>query len=320
MTALARRATVRRMGWAELQQLTATKRVLTYADVDACGLPRSTFDDRARNEKWPARPYPGVIVPPGPPLSPRERIEAAVHSVAGEAWVGGHAALFLHGVIGHPPTQTLLWVPVSHRGAPSRTRVVRRTKLLTAKDSLLVDGIPTLRAAWALRDVAGDANLERLRNLAIDARFAGVLGDRDLDWVVAKDRRFGGRSRLAQVAADLRDDDSDSGFEFRVCDRLTADGLPPDEKQKRLWTPGRPRDVDIAYSGYKVGVNCEGLAYHGRDQQDADAERDNDIAAHGGWVVLKLTYRMQYGARWQRFVDRLEGILVSRGHPGRSVH
>lgn len=306
------------MGWAELQQVTATRRVLTYADVEAAGVARSTFDDRARNEHWPARPYPGVIVPPGPPLAPRERIQAAVLSIAGDAWVGGHAALFLHGVIDQPPTQTLLWVPVSHRGATSRTRLVRRTSLLTAKDTLLIDGLPTVQAAWALRDVAGETNLDRLRNLAIDARFKEVLGGPDLDWVVAKDRRFGGRSRLAQVADELRDDGSDSGFEFRIFDRLTVEGLAPDAKQKRLWTPGRPRDVDIAYDRYRVGVNCDGLAYHGRDQQDADAERDNDIAAHGGYVVLKLTWRMQFGAKWTAFVDQLERVLIARGHPGRN--
>lgn len=307
------------MGWAQLQQVAATKRILTYADVDASGVPRSTFDDRARDEKWPSRPYPGVIVLPGPPLSPQERIEAAVRSVAGEVWVGGHAALFLHGVIEHPPTQTLLWVPTSHRGAASRTRLVRRTGLLTANDAIRIGGLPTLQAAWALRDVAGETSLGRLRNLAIDARFAGVLGGPDLDWVVARDRRFGGRSRLVQVADDLRGDGSDSGFEFRTFDRLSAEGLAPDRKQKRLWTPGRPRDVDIAYDRYGVGVNCEGLAYHGRDQLDADAERDNDIAALGGYVVLKLTWRMQFGSAWERFVDRLERVLVSRGHPGRKV-
>lgn len=300
--------------------MTASKRMLTYADVDAAGLARSTFDDRARSESWPARPYPGVIVPPGPPLSPRERIEAAVRSVSGEAWVGGYAALYLHGVVDQAPTQTLLWVPVSHRGASSRTRLVRRTSLLAAKDSIRVDGLPTVRAAWALRDVAGATTLDRLRNLAIDARFAGVLGAPDLDWVVGQDRRFGGRARLAEVAADLRDDGSDSGFEFRSRDRLTAEGLPPDPRQKRLWTPGRPRDVDLPYDDFGVGVECVGLHYHGRDQLDADAERDNDIAARGGYVILKLTYRMQYGPAWERFVGRLEQVLVCRGHPGRSVH
>ncbi|MBW3620476.1 MAG: hypothetical protein KY461_09540, partial [Actinobacteria bacterium] len=307
------------MGWAEFHQLTATRRVLTWADVDACGIARSTFDDRSRTEGWPARPYPGVIVPPGPPLTPRQRIEAAVRSVTGEVWVGGHAALFLHGVIDRPPTQTLLWVPVSHRGATSRTRLVRRTSLLTAEDSLRIDGFPTVQAAWALRDVAGETSLERLRNLAVDARFKQVLGPPDLDWVVRKDRRFAGRRCLAQVAEDLRDDGSDSGFEFRVFEELAAVGLAPDRKQKRLWTPGRPRDVDIAYDRYRVGVDCDGLAYHGRDQQDADAERDNDIAAHGGWVILKLTWRMQFGTKWTAFVDQLEHVLTARGHPGRQV-
>lgn len=306
------------MGWHELNQLIAGTRLLTYADVDACGIPRSTFDDRTRREGWPDRPYPGVIATPGPRLDRRERIRAATLSIRGPVWVGGLSALYLHGVVDAPPTRTLLWVPVGQRASSSRVRQVRRSTLLTAEDSEPVDGIPVVPAAWALHDVAGATTHERLRNLAIDARFKGVMSEEDPVQVLRRDGRFAGRASYQLVVEDLRSDGSDSGFEFTTRDRLTAEGLPPDDAQARLWTPGRPRDVDIAYADYKVGLECEGLRYHGRDEQDRDAERSNDIAVLDEWLLLHLTFRMQFGDAWGRVLARLRRALGARGYPGLS--
>lgn len=301
------------MGWAELNHRMAARRLLTYADVDACGIPRSTFDDRTRREGWPDRPYPGVMPVPGTVLDPVDRIHAAVLSVRGQVWVGGMAALHLHGLLETPPTQTLLWVPAAQRGRTSRTRRVRRSSLLGDTACWTVAGIPVVSPAWALHDVAGETTLDRLRSLAIDARFAGLVDDHELAEVIARDRRFAGRARYARVADDLRSDGSDSGFEFRTRDRLAAVGLAPDEGQERLATPGRPRDIDLPYARYRVGIECLGLRYHGRADLDRDAERTNDIAVLDEWLILHLTYRMQFGPAWTRFLARLRGALEARG-------
>lgn len=302
------------MGWDDLFELARRNRVVTYADAAACGISRSTLDDVARRQGWPPRPQPGVLLAPGGQIDEFVRITAAFRSLPEAVGVGGDTALFLHGLQSAAPTQTLVWVPDGHVGVERRTRKVRRTSLLTRKDCTEVAGIPTVLPAWAMRDVAGARSVPALRNLAIDARFRGLLAEGSLDEVLGRDRRFVGRRRYAEVADDLRADGSDSGFEFSVRDRLVSARRPPDAGQERLWTPGRPRSIDLPYRDPKVGVECLGWRYHSdRDQLDRDAERNNDIAAAGGWLILQLTWGMQWGEPWRRFLSRLDRALASRG-------
>lgn len=301
------------MGWAELHQRTGGQRFFTYADADACGVARSSVDGRARRERWPTRPHPGVIVSPGPPLSDHERIHAAVVSAGAGAVVGGRSALFLYGLIDRAPSRTQLWVPPPNRARPDAGRIIRRTTLLRPDDVVRVAGLPALRFPWVLRDLAGARSLERLRYLALDGRFTGLLPSGSLAAVIERDRRFRGRGNLAQLHEDLAGDGSDSGFEFTTRDRLDAAGIPPDIGQAQLWTPGRPRRIDLPYGDQKVGVECLGLAYHRtRAQLDADAERANDIASLGSWLILQMTWTMQFGAAWDRFLTRLRLALTSR--------
>jgi hypothetical protein len=301
------------MGWSELHQCAAGRRFVTYAEAEACGVPRSTLDARAHREKWPPRPHPAVVVLPGPPLTQRETIQAAVASVGEHAVVGGQSALWLHGLLDRPPSRTELWVPPPYHARSDAGRIVRRTSLLTPDDTVDVQGIATLAFPWVMRDLAGRRSLERLRYLALDGRFAGLLPDGALDPVLERDHRFRGRAALAQVAADLLGDGSDSGFEFSMRDRLADRGLPPDEGQHELWTPGRPRSIDLPYLGPEVGVECVGLAYHrSRAQLESDAERANDIAAVGSWPILQCTWPMQFGRAFDRFVDRLQRAIASR--------
>lgn len=302
------------MGWDDLFDRARRNRVITYADARECGISPSTLDDVARRQGWPPRPHPGVLLPPAAHVDELVRITAAFRSVRTAVAIGGDAALFLHGLLPAAPTQTLVWTPEGHVGVERRTRKVRRTSLLTADDIVEVAGVPTVLPAWAMRDVAGARTVAALRNLGIDARFRGLLTEESMDEVLRRDRRFTGRPRFAEVAGDLRGDGSDSGFEFSVRDRLVVAHRPPDAGQERIWTPGRPRDVDLPYRDRKVGIECLGWRYHSdRDQLDRDAERNNDIAAAGGWIILQLTWGMQWGTPWRRFLARLDRALISRG-------
>ena len=303
------------MGWNELFTVGARYGVVTYEDARRCGVSTSSLDTRAAREVWPARPYPGVIVLPGRQLDDRGRIYAALRSVRAAVAVGGAAALHLHGLLDAPPQQTDLWVPLRHRGVSTADRRIRRSKILRPSDLLLVDGLPTVRPAWAVRDVAGSHDLDQLRNFLIDGRFRRQIELDEVRDVLRRDTRAPGRAKLVRAVDELADDGSDSGFEFRTRGRVEDEGYRPDPGQLELWTPGGTRRLDLPFEKYKAGVECHGFRYHGdRARFDADAERWNDVATLDGWVILHLTWSMQYGAAWHRFLARLDAVLTSRGY------
>lgn len=254
------------------------------------------------------RPFRGVIVVPGAHDVSLTRARAAVGALRCDAALTGWSAAHLYGLIEAGPTEVHL---LMRHGAS----VTRRGGLLLTETCAFPrrthrrHGLPVVPAARMFADLSPTIHLDALGALAIEARFHGILGRGDLDAEVAARRRFPGRGRLRQLADDLRDDRSDSGFELRARDRLVAERLPPDPGQHVLRVRGRERRIDLPWATRQVGVECLGLAAHsGRRAFDADAERRNDFAEDCPWTILELTWTT-FHTQWPTFVERLRRLL-----------
>lgn len=284
--------------------------VLGASARDELGLSASAWGRLLRRNEV-KRPFRGVGVLPAADPPSLTRARAALAAVQCEAALTGWSAAHLYGLIDVAPTTVHL---LMRHGAS----VVRRTGLqlteTTAFPSRLVTrhGLPVVPGSRMLADLSASTRTEPLRSLAIDARFADALKPRDLDRELLARRRFPGRRRFRAVAEDLRDDTSDSGFEFAARGRLTDLGIPPDPGQEAVVVSGRDRRIDLPWRRQRVGVECLGFAPHsGRAAFDADANRRNDFAEDGSWLILELTWTM-FHRDWSGFVARLQRVLRSR--------
>lgn len=290
--------------------------VATRRCAAECGVAVRTFDRVRRRQGWPS-PFPGTaVLPGGDPRAPLTRIAAAALSVGPPVVVGGVSALFVHGLVRGPEKDVLLWVPSRRNPSDMPGRRIRRGELVW-DDVVEVSGLPVLRPAAALADVVTVWPARRLRDIAVSARFAGLLEPGELEAVVHRDPHLPGRADLREVAAWLAGDGSDSGFEARARERLRDAGLDPSPAPYDVTTPTGRRSIDIAFPDERLGIECVGFAYHSsRQQLDRDALRQNEIAALGDWVVLQLTWSMLEEPEWSRFVAQVRALLRERRTPG----
>lgn len=254
------------------------------------------------------RPFRGVVVVPGTDNVSLTRARAALGALQCDAALTGWSAAHLYGLIEAAPTEVHLLL--RHGASVTRRDGLRLTETSAFPSRLRRrHDLPVVPGGRMLADLASTTHVDALRSLAIDARFQAILGHNDLDEEVAGRRRFPGRARLRRLADDLRDDSSDSGFEFHARDRLGEDGLAPDPGQHVLRVRGRERRIDLPWSQHLVGVECLGLAAHsGRRAFDEDAERRNDFAEDSTWTILELTWTT-FHTQWPQFVERLRRLL-----------
>lgn len=282
--------------------------VLTTSSRRELGISPSAWTRLVTHEEV-KRPFRGVVVLPGADDVSMTRARAALGAVQCDAALTGWSAAHAYGLAAVAPSTVHLLM--RHGASVCRRKGLRLTETSAFPTRLeRRSDIAVVPASRMLADLAAATNLEALRTLAITARFEGILGAGDLDRELASRRRFPGRGRLRQITADLRDDASDSGFEYLARERLGEAGLPPDPGQHVLRLRGRERRIDLPWSAHGVGVECLGLAAHsGRRSFDEDAERRNDFAEGSSWTILELTWTAFHG-HWPAFVERLCRLLT----------
>lgn len=281
--------------------------VVTGDDLRATDVPASSFHAWRRREQL-SRPHHDVTVLPGAPRTVDQRIAIAVAAIGPPCAVTGWAAAYLHGV--HSTAPTTIDVLVPHGSSPRAHEHVRvvETSVFEHERIEEVRSIPVVRPDRWLADLSPNTDLDVLVAKAIDLRGSGRLGATDLDRQLGRRRRFTGRRRFRTLADQLREDGSDSGFERRTRDRLTARGTPPDEGQLEVVVSGRRRRIDLPFGHAHAGIECRGFAYHDRDAFDQDAERHNDFVEDGRWRLLELTWTM-FLLDWDSFCARLDRVL-----------
>ena len=300
------------MSWEQLHA-SARHGVVSPNEVRAAGVPSSSFYDRVRREGW-ASPFPSTYLLPGVRPGPRTLIAAAQSSVSGFAPAAAWTAAYLHGLLPNAPQRVQLWVRAPRRPRETDGLEVRRSHTIRPEHCDEVDGLLTTGFARTLFDLAGSTSLSQLRSFAIDGRRRRLYEHGELVLLADDHPNTRGHSDLVQVIQDLDGDGSDSGFEFEAARRLAKAGLAVTDQQLPVVTSSGTRLIDLAYLPAKVGIECQGFAYHGSPGQfEADAVRNNQIAEVDDWLLLQLTWNM-FLRQWDWFEHTLRGVLRRRGH------
>lgn len=299
------------MGWTELYRQAARQHgAVSLRCAGKVDVPPKSLESRARREGWRVL-GPGVWLLPGAEPTELARAHGATLAFPA-AVVTAWSAAALHGLRRSMPKQVELLRVTGVGDVQTKQLVARRTRYLPPEDRTLVDGVPTVTVPRLLRELARTATVPGLRDLLIDAR----LQDRDVANAAARllerDLRFPGRPRLRAVVDELADDGSDSGFEWRVVDRLRKEGIEPDVQQAEVPTHVGPRHLDLAWLAERVAIECVGFSFHSTARQlKRDVQRQNAIAAADDWLVLQLTWEM-FHREWETFLPLLRECLQAR--------
>lgn len=284
--------------------------IVTSRDCREAGVPASSFRDWRDREELD-HPHHDVTVLPGHEPSSAQRLAIATAAIGPPCAVTGWGAAYLHGIRGIAPTTVDVLVPHGSSHRPHDGVRLLETSVFDHEPIDEVSGIPVVRPARMLADLSPTTDLDAMMDMAIDLRRVGGLGPHDLEAQLQQRRRFAGRRRFRGLAELLAEDGSDSGFEHRARGRLDDRGTPPDPGQLEVVVSRHHRRIDLPYAQQRVGVECRGLAYHGREHFDEDAERHNDFVEDATWLLLELTWTI-FLRRWDEFCARLDRVLAAR--------
>lgn len=263
--------------------------VFTRAQALACGLSARSIRRYVEAGQW-RQLFPGVFMAATHSPSDIQRACGAVLLAGAGAVLSHMSAIALHG-LGPWPAHVHLTVPHGrHRRFPD----IRwhQSRILAAEDLAVLQGIPTTTIERTLLDAGTQADralLQILVDEAVRLRLTGVgaLAVRALE--VRPDGRFGGR-RLRQVLATIPPINADSVLEMVMARLLDAGGLGDYVHHHHVDVGGLTYELDFAYVAERLGLECDGAAFHERPSRRArDTIRDIDLA-RVGWRILHFDW------------------------------
>ncbi len=263
------------------------------------GVARSTLTTHLARRGWTMM-HPGVWLAPGAPPPSWLRLRVAVLSVGPPVAAARWTSAALHGLHPRSPLIQLL-VPAGRRATTLARTQTLRTRTWADQDVTWIDGVPAIRMARTIGDLAAVADLDPLRRLVIDARQRRHL---DLPGVVEHLARAGnirGRRKVERIVRDLDATLVDSEFERLVVRWLRSVGFEV-QTQFPLQTRTGLVHLDLALPALRVAIECEGFGSHSaRKQHNRDTRRQNAISGRD-WTVLRLT--------WDEFTTERSAFLA----------
>lgn len=234
--------------------------------------------------------YPGVYVPRGIDLTPKQRAHAAWLWSGRKAVVSGLSAAAMLGSKWVEPTNPAELVHTNRRNP---TMLVVHTDELLPAEIVRVDGIPITtpaRTAFDLgRRLPTNKGVQRIDALLNATRVTVA----DIERVATNHRGVRGLRTLRRVL-ELVDAGAESPYETLTRLMLVDGGLPAPQTQLVV------RDgygfavayLDMGWRDQRVGVEYDG-AQHWTDprQRRRDVERFAELAALG-WVIIRVTSDM----------------------------
>jgi hypothetical protein len=270
--------------------------VVTREQVQCLGLSRSAIAHRLQSG-WLHPFHRGVYAVGRPQLDERGRWHAAVLAYGPGAVLSHRNAATLWGLI--ESRHSLVDVTVPGAGHRRRRGIwVRRTRVLTAADATIVDGIPVTSVARTIVDLAGLLDERSLTRVVEQAQRIRRL---DVKAVAAAADRVRGRRGLRRVghvlAAYTTAPPVRSEFERDFLDLIASAGLP--RPQINAIVEGL--EVDVFWPQFTLIVELDGRAYHS-DPTAFESDRVRDARLQrAGYRVLRVTYR--------RFIDRPASVI-----------
>jgi very-short-patch-repair endonuclease len=211
-----------------------------------------------------------------------------------DALVSHSAAAVLWDLDGVRARKVELWVPTK-RKAQSDQITVHRGSRLDRADRTTLGPIPITTPVRTLIDMAGRLEDHRLSTVLEDLiRRDLVTADRlraRLDALRASGRPGGGRlDALLEARGDGRP--LESALETRAWPIISRCGVSLPRRQHWVILPGGRYRLDFAWPDLKIGVECEGHAFHGdRSVWGKDRARFAEFTA-AGWRVLPVTWQV----------------------------
>ena len=280
--------------------------VVARTQLARLGLDRSAI--RRRVAAGTLHPlHDGRVYSLGPgPLSKGARYLAAVMACGGKAVLSYRSAADLWGL---RSSNSRLEVTVPEVCRRIRGIEIHRSRILTASDQTVKDGIPVTSVARTLLDLSA---VVRPPDLAVAIDRAERLGLLDVEAVVdVLDRANGrrGARALRQAIAAYRPSAQKSELERRFRLLLEDDPHIPGPFFNAL-VEGETgtHEVDAYWAAERLAVQLDGFEFHRtRRDQERDAASDADLEL-AGYRVLRLTWG-DTTAHGQRTLRRLRLAL-----------
>lgn len=273
--------------------------VLSLSDARFLGMSRDALSAHARRHHW-LRPAPGVVVLPGTEMD-FLRAVLVVLRFTGESRVvvGQHASAYLCGIVTRPPATIDVLVPMD-RYAPrvealrlpvtesgrtmAVTAAVRRTRTLRRGHCTRVGAVPVTTPARTLLDLAAHTDVDHLRSLVIDARQRRIVTLAQLQAVHDRSPCYSGRPKVRRVLMDLDAESCDSRLEWNFRRDARRRGFTPyPHPFPYCCSDGVVIEVDVAFPGRWVAVECDGLSSRADRAQLATHHLRQNRAVADGW-------------------------------------
>ena len=244
----------------------------------------------------------------GTPDTPEQRIIAAVHAVGAGALASHRSAARLWGIPRPDDDPVDVLLPSQRRDVAFDGVVVHRPRDLRRLVPQRRFGIRCTNIIRTLLDL-GAVDPPALHGAVGHAITTNLASLDALEFAAAEHARPGrtGVVAVRDAIADWSIDDkpADSVLEMafaRLADRY---GIPDLEFHPVI----EGFEVDFRVRGTPVLIECDGWAYHGRQRQHFERDRERDAQLIGaGWVVLRFTYRAVI-TRPKATADRILGAV-----------
>lgn len=266
--------------------------VFNRRQLREAGYDRSAVARRVASGEW-VRLCPNVFCLASAPPKWERQLAAAVLSRP-RALVGGKSAACLLSLRGFRKSRPTIIVP---EGANTRLSIGRviRSKHFDSLFTVSVAGFEVTSVAETLMTLARELPAPDLEAALEDALLAGQVDIEKLRVVLAREAGSPWAGVLAGLVLDHSADapTPNSSYLEALLERLLANAeLPTTHREFSFSIRGAPARVDVYIPDWRMVIEADGRAWHGRIRdQEADRRRDAGLAARG-IQVIRLTYRM----------------------------
>lgn len=289
---------------------------LRTSQVRDLGVAPSTFSAWCRAGRFVAGPR-GLWRPASMTPTSRSTISLGVLATGTAAAATGRAALFLRGVIDHPPTTVRVVHAMGRAGARHlegvHVRVVP-SRTVRPRDVTLVRGIRTAVVARALVDRCHRPwpSVDDVRSDLIPALQRRRTTVDEVERQLEHCQHVPGTRILRLALTQVSDSGADSFFTHEVWTRLVAEGFPVDPAPVPSATAGRALHPDITLLDGRICIECDGAAHHSLDDALVIDNRKDRAYRAAGHEVLRIRWS-EFTSGWNTFAADLRTAI--RGQP-----
>lgn len=266
--------------------------VFNRDQIREAGYDRSAVQRRVRSGEW-IRLCPNVFCLRSAPPKWERQLAAAVLSRR-NAIVAGSSAAYLLGFRGYRKGRPTILVPEGSNARLSIGRVIR-SKHFDSIATVHVAGFTVTSPAETIMTLARVLSFDDLEATLEDALLAGQVEIDGLRVVLERETGAPWAGVLTRLVIDYSADapTPDSSYLEALLERLLSRAdLPTTLREFPFSIRGEPARVDVYIPDWKLVIEADGRAWHGRMRdQEWDRRRDAGLAAKG-IQVIRLTYKM----------------------------